>query len=60
MLVDSCGRQAISRLPDQEVIDKLFGDLSKRFKDRDGGFTRMYNLGPRPGDAAPIVRIELV
>ena len=53
-------RQAISRLPDEEVIDKLFGDLSERFKDRAGGFTRMYNLGPRPGDAAPLVRIELV
>jgi large subunit ribosomal protein L17 len=47
-------------LPDRQVIDKVFGDLSERFKERDGGFTRMYNLGPRAGDAAPMVRIELV
>ena len=53
-------RQALSRLPDREVIDRLFGDLSERFKERDGGFTRTYNLGPRPGDSAPMVRIELV
>ncbi len=53
-------RQALSRLPDRQVIDKVFGDLSERFKERDGGFTRMYNLGPRAGDAAPMVRIELV
>ena len=39
-------RQALARLPDRRVIDKIFGDLSERFKERNGGFTRIYSLAP--------------
>ena len=54
-------RIAGSRLNnDRELVGKLFDTLAARYKDRDGGYTRMYKLGPRHGDSAEMVLLELV
>lgn len=45
---------------DKEVTDKVFNDLAPRYKDRNGGYTRIIKLNERRGDGALIVRIELV
>ena len=42
------------------IVNKLFDEIAPKYKDRAGGYTRMYKLGPRRGDAAPMVVIELV
>jgi large subunit ribosomal protein L17 len=53
-------RRALSFLRSKEVVAKLFSDVSARFKDRSGGYTRMVKTRRRIGDAAELVAIELV
>lgn len=53
-------RQADSYLMNEDAVFKLFGPLSDRFKDRQGGYTRMIKSGYRKGDGAPMVILELV
>ena len=57
----NAARLASSRLGnDRDITKKLFDDIAPRFKDRNGGYTRILKLGPRKGDSAEMVLIELV
>jgi large subunit ribosomal protein L17 len=53
-------RLAFSRLRDQAIVEKLFGDLGPRFKARAGGYTRILRMMPRAGDSAPMALMQLV
>ena len=53
-------RQAASFIRDKQVVTKLFATIAPRFKERNGGYTRIVKLGIRPGDNAPLSIIELV
>jgi len=53
-------RLAAARLNDNEIVMKLFDDIAPRYVDRPGGYTRVIKLGPRLGDAAEMVILELV
>jgi large subunit ribosomal protein L17 len=41
-------------------VEKVFSDIAPRYAERNGGYTRLVKLGPRLGDGAPMVRLELV
>jgi len=53
-------RQALAMMQDTGVVGRLFDTIAARFADRHGGYTRIIRVGPRPGDAAPMVYLELV
>lgn len=53
-------RQAASYLMDENVVKDLFDNISKKYADRQGGYTRIIKAGFRRGDAAPVVIVELV
>jgi large subunit ribosomal protein L17 len=53
-------RQVMTMVPDAEVVGTLFDTIAARFSDRNGGYTRIIKTGPRPGDNAPMVILELV
>ena len=53
-------RLAFNQIRDKDMVSKLFDDLSKRYSDRKGGYTRVLKAGFRYGDSAPMAVIELV
>ncbi|HEY4693110.1 MAG TPA: 50S ribosomal protein L17 [Bellilinea sp.] len=53
-------RLVAARLANANTVKKLFDDIGPRFANRPGGYTRVFKLGPRLGDSAEMVLIELV
>ena len=56
----SARRQVLSEVNNRELVYKLFSEIAEKYADRSGGYTRISKLGPRQGDGAPQVFIELV
>ena len=56
----SSRRRIHSELTSPDVAKKLFEEIAKDYQGRKGGYTRIYKLGPRKGDAAPMAMLELV
>jgi large subunit ribosomal protein L17 len=53
-------RQAIAKVRDEDAVRKLFDVMGDRYKERNGGYTRVLKAGFRPGDNAPVAVLELV
>ena len=53
-------RQAIAQIKDVAIVKKLFDVIGPRYKDRNGGYTRVMKAGFRFGDNAPLAVIEMV
>jgi len=52
-------RRAFALLRDEGIVKRLFDEIAPKFKDREGGYTRIYRLGWRLGDGAPLSLVEL-
>lgn len=53
-------RQVLSYVTDESVVTKLFDEIAPKYQERNGGYTRILKLGPRRGDNAEVVFLELV
>jgi large subunit ribosomal protein L17 len=53
-------RQVLAYVTEESVVKDLFDNIAPKYAERNGGYTRMYKMGPRRGDGAEIVILELV
>ena len=53
-------REALGYITKEDVVKKLFDEIAPKYADRNGGYTQVYKLGPRRGDAAEMALIKLV
>ncbi|MDO4288217.1 MAG: 50S ribosomal protein L17 [Eubacterium sp.] len=53
-------RQALAYITKEEVVKDLFDEIAPKYAERQGGYTRIYRVGPRKGDGAELAVIELV
>ena len=53
-------RQVMAFVTKEDVATKLFKEIAPKYADRNGGYTRITKIGPRRGDAAMVVQLELV
>ena len=53
-------RQALSYITKEDVVKKLFDEIAPAYSDRNGGYTAIYKLGPRRGDAAEMAIVKLI
>jgi large subunit ribosomal protein L17 len=53
-------RLVVSKLGDNKILSRLFDEIAPRYANRPGGYTRVLKLGPRMGDSAEMVILELV
>lgn len=53
-------RRALAYINDEEVVKELFSEIAPKYKERNGGYSRILKIGVRRGDAAPMSIIELV
>lgn len=53
-------RQVMAYVTKESVVKKLFDDIAPKYAETNGGYTRIYKIGPRRGDAAEMAIIELI
>ncbi len=53
-------RAALAYITKEDVVSKVFGDLATKYESRNGGYTQIFKMGPRRGDAAEMALIKLV
>ncbi|MCX7715200.1 MAG: 50S ribosomal protein L17 [Clostridia bacterium] len=53
-------RQALEYITKEDVVTKLFNEIAPKYAERNGGYTRIIQMGPRRGDSAPMAILELV
>ncbi len=53
-------RQALAYITKEDVVKKVFDEIAPKYADRNGGYTQIYKLGPRRGDAAEMALIKLI